>query len=232
MCVIASPGNCSTTYVSSQWLAWTAVDFGTPLVNWPIGGGVVSVPSSAIIDLGFYPQAVISITGTATITSFGPSLQAGRAKLISFTSTATLVNSSNLILPGGINITTQTGDSALVLALNSGVAQVMYQPARTSTSAPPNQQKVTSGGTSTITIVWGDVLVNVAALATLTLPASGPITVTDDGGNAGANPITVVPPSGNICSSMGGCGPSFAIANPYGSARFVYDGTNYIASGG
>jgi hypothetical protein len=91
---------------------------------------------------------------------------------------------------------------------------------------------VTSGGATTITIVWGDVLVNVGALATLTLPASGPITVTDDGGNAGSAPITVIPPSGNICSSSGGCAASFAIVNPYGSARFVYDGTNYIASGG
>ncbi len=222
--MVASPGSCATSYVAGEWSELTAVDFGTGIVEWPIGGGARTIASSSINDLGIYPEAVITISGNASIASFGSSLPQGRAKWVTFTGTPVLVNSSNLLLPGGANITVQAGDAAAVLSLGGGINQLLYQPARQA-SGVPLQQYVTSGGAHSTTITSGDVLVNVNAAVTLTLPTSGPITVIDDGGFAEAHPITVVPASGTINNGAG----SWIIDNAYGSARFVYDGTNYRA---
>lgn len=126
LCVIA-PGNCSTSYVAAEWIDLTEVDFGAGLVDWPIGGGAVTVPSNALVDIGNFPQAVVTISGNTTITSFGTSLPVGRAKWVIFTGTPTLVNSANLILPGGTNITAQAGDAAAVLSVGGGNVQVLYQ---------------------------------------------------------------------------------------------------------
>jgi hypothetical protein len=39
--------SCSTNFVSTEWINWTAVDFADGVVNWPIGGGAPSATRDA-----------------------------------------------------------------------------------------------------------------------------------------------------------------------------------------
>jgi hypothetical protein len=80
---------------------------------------------------------------------------------------------------------------------------------------------VTSGGAVTVPAGTGRVFVSSTTAVTLTLPANDCL-VMDRLGNAGAVPITVNPPSGTINGN-----PGYVIANNWGSALFVFDGTNY-----
>ena len=59
---------------------------------------------------------LIHVTGTTTITSLGTAAQAGAERIVVFDGALTLTNNSNIILPGGANITTAAGDIAQVRA--------------------------------------------------------------------------------------------------------------------
>jgi hypothetical protein len=124
-CAVASPSSCRTSYFAADWISWMPVDLAGGQVNWPIGGGIATVPSAAVVDLGLYPQATLQITGTATINSFGATLPAGQGKLLSFSGSLQLINSNTLQLPGGQNITTRAGDIALVVSKGAGVFGVV-----------------------------------------------------------------------------------------------------------
>lgn len=80
-----------------------------------------SVASAATTDLGAVASDKVSITGTATITSFGTA-PAGTFRQGRFTSTATLTyNATSLILPtAATNITTAAGDRFQAYSLGSG----------------------------------------------------------------------------------------------------------------
>lgn len=60
------------------------------------------------------------VTGTSNISSFG-TIQPGSMRFMTFADVLTIINSSNLILPGGINIKTNAGDSAVFVSLGEGV---------------------------------------------------------------------------------------------------------------
>ncbi len=85
---------------------------------------IVSVASAATVNLNTTTSNYVSITGTTTITSF--TLSVGRERTLVFTGSVLLTNSATLILPGGINITTEPGDSLVVLGEAAGTRVLSY----------------------------------------------------------------------------------------------------------
>jgi hypothetical protein len=83
--------------------------------------GVATLASATTVDLGSVPQNLITITGTATIASFGSSAAAGTVKYLTFQSALTLTyNATSMIVPGVASIVTGAGDTAMAQALGSG----------------------------------------------------------------------------------------------------------------
>lgn len=70
------------------------------------------IASAATVDIGSLNTTIAQITGTTTITSFGTNYNGPR--FVRFAGVLTLThNATTLILPGGANITTAAGDSAI-----------------------------------------------------------------------------------------------------------------------
>jgi hypothetical protein len=78
-----------------------------------------TLPSASTVDIGAAPSLYITISGTTTITSFGT--VANQWRLLRFSGALTLThNATSLILPGGTNILTAAGDTALLVSDGSG----------------------------------------------------------------------------------------------------------------
>ncbi|CAO4162642.1 hypothetical protein EEDFHM_00028 [Methylorubrum populi] len=81
--------------------------------------GTATMASATTVDLGSAPAGKVTITGAASITSFGPGKNLVR--LLRFAGGATLKHSAgSLSLPGGADITTAGGDTALATSDASG----------------------------------------------------------------------------------------------------------------
>lgn len=77
-------------------------------------GQPANLASATTTDIGAQNTVLLNITGTTTITSFGTNYNGPR--YLRFDGVLTLThNSTTLILPGGANITTAAGDSAIVV---------------------------------------------------------------------------------------------------------------------
>lgn len=85
-------------------------------------GSQTSLASAGTTELGSVPSRNVLITGTTAITAFGNTANTARpVYLVQFAGALTLThNATSLILPGGANITTAAGDSAMVEYLGSG----------------------------------------------------------------------------------------------------------------
>lgn len=84
------------------------------------------IPSATTTNLYSYGGDYNHITGTTAITSLGTA-PAGFEKKIVFDNILTLTyNATSLILPGGANITTAAGDSALFVSEGSGNWKCMF----------------------------------------------------------------------------------------------------------
>ena len=95
---------------------------GGPLFNTAFGPKV-DIASAATTDLGsISPSLNAQITGTTTITSLGASATTDRPIYrVRFSGVLTLThNAASLILPGGANITTASGDTAVFEYLGGG----------------------------------------------------------------------------------------------------------------
>ena len=84
-------------------------------------GPQATVASATTTDLGLVGSTNVLITGTTTINSFGTNASlANPVYLIQFSGALTLTyNATSMILPGGANITTAAGDSAMVEVINA-----------------------------------------------------------------------------------------------------------------
>jgi hypothetical protein len=113
----------------SQGVAAAAIDPSNHLWLPLLGGGSTTLPSAATVDLGSVPHSMVTITGSAAISSFGSHLQPGSGKLLLFEDGASLVG-GNLILVGGPGggIVTQPGDMAMAWSLGGGLWRVAYMP--------------------------------------------------------------------------------------------------------
>jgi hypothetical protein len=79
-----------------------------------------TIASATTTDIGASDSNYISITGTTTITGLG-TIAAGALRYVTFAGALTFThNATSLILPGGANITTAAGDSAVLVSLGSG----------------------------------------------------------------------------------------------------------------
>jgi hypothetical protein len=83
-------------------------------------GPEVDIASAATTNIGAANSLNVRITGTTPITSLGTAA-AGIRRYLRFAAALTLThNATSLILPGGANITTAAGDTAIVISLGSG----------------------------------------------------------------------------------------------------------------
>ena len=108
-----------------------------------------SVASAATCDIGAANSLYVAITGTTMITSFGANYNGPR--FIRFAGSLTLThNASSLILPGGANIVTQAGDTAIVVPQSAGWRVVSYERASGTSliGALASGTAVTASGTS------------------------------------------------------------------------------------
>lgn len=83
-------------------------------------GQPIDLASAATTDIGAQLTTVLNITGTTTITSFGTNYNGPR--FLRFDGSLILTHSATLVLPGGANITTAAGDSAIVVPLGTPAA--------------------------------------------------------------------------------------------------------------
>ena len=103
------------------------------------------IASATTTDIGAVAGLMHDITGTTTITGFG-TVSAGIWKILKFEGVLTLThNSTSLILPGGVDITTAVGDVGVFISEGSGNWRcVSYTPHR---GVLRTEQATTSGAT-------------------------------------------------------------------------------------
>lgn len=83
-----------------------------------------SIASASTVDLGSADAEYVTVTGTTTINSFGTGF-AGCKRQVSFPSSLTITNSSNIVTGSGGNITVAAGTVLNVRCTASGVWRVV-----------------------------------------------------------------------------------------------------------
>jgi hypothetical protein len=121
----ASPGPALSVDTGAGWAVVGNID---PAGAWvpPVGGGTpVTIAGAGTTDLGAQLASSITISGSATISSFGSSAIVGTAHFLTFSGASVLTyNAASMILPGAANITTAAGDSMIAIYLGSGNWQI------------------------------------------------------------------------------------------------------------
>lgn len=79
-----------------------------------------TIASASTTDIGSADGEHVQVTGTATINSLGNGF-AGCRREVLYISSATIVNSASIVLPGAANIVTQAGEIHLYRCLSPGV---------------------------------------------------------------------------------------------------------------
>ena len=83
-----------------------------------------SAPIAGTVDLGGLGALRVVLTGSGTVTSFGTA--PNRVRLLRFTDAATLThNAASLALPGGANLVTAAGDTAVAVSDAAGTWRVV-----------------------------------------------------------------------------------------------------------
>lgn len=195
-----------------------------------------AIASAGSIDLGAASGSTVHITGTTTITSLGTAA-AGAEKNVIFDGVLTLThNATSLILPGGANITTAAGDTAIVVSEGSGNWRCLaYQRA----SASPY---LSGSTTPTVTPDTGSITTSSCALEYTKIGRqvmwSAIVTITSAGTGAGAInvplPFTAAAPASAAVREVGSTGVSGAasIASGASTCRVVrYDNASLIVTG-
>jgi hypothetical protein len=160
-------------------------------------GQPANLASAATTDIGAQNTVLLNITGTTTITSFGTNYNGPR--YLRFDGILTLThNATTLILPGGANITTAAGDSAIVVPNGTpanGWRVLGYQKADGTTIATSKIQPISAS-------VSGNALTISASSLTLdfrsTTLGSGTVTTVT------GTPATLVISSGSTLGTTNG----------------------------
>lgn len=168
----------------------------------------VSLASAATINIGAAASNNIYITGTTAITAFD-NVAAGITRHLRFAASLTLTyNATSLILPGGQNIITAAGDTAIAHSLGGGNWQLEYFPASGAAVASRNRRQVfTSSGTFTVP----------DGVTTVYVTGGG-----GGGGGAGADPANFA----------GGGGGSAPIVDRYAVSVTPYQAITVTIGGG
>lgn len=112
------------------------------------------IPSAATIAFPI-EGALFDVTGTTTITGISGSFP-GRGVLVRFMDALTLTNGTNLILPGGADITTQAGDFAAFVCLDGTKWQCWLYPARSERLVSSDYFGPTAPSTTWPGMTWAD----------------------------------------------------------------------------
>ena len=192
-----------------------------------------TIASATTTDLGSATAHVVKVTGNTSITSFGSSAQlVAPIYVVRFTGTATLNNTTSLILPQGTNVVTQAGDSLIAEYLGSGFWKVLiYQSQSALTGTFSGTPTGFSPSVANQTITWTLSSTMLGPLVTLNIPlftgTSNATTLTITGMPASLYParnqILTVP-----CIYNGGAAvitPGALIIGSTGTLSFFLDGT-------
>lgn len=152
------------------------------------------IASATTTDLSAATGDYVVVTGTTTITGLGTA-PAGVERTVRFSGALTLThNSTSLILPGGVNITTAAGDIAVFRSEGSGNWRgISYQPA----SPIPVYQEGTwtpldaSGAALSFTTVSGN-YIKIGRLVVAHFKLTYPSTVSGGTALIGALPFAIV----------------------------------------
>lgn len=129
--------------------------------------GRIDVTAATTTLLGAAASPYVRIAGIATITTFD-TVSAGIKRFSVFSAAATLVNSASLILPGGANIVTASGDCALFISEGGGIWRCLdYTPIAVTLSALNATVSTLSATVSTIS----SAVSTATPLASLSSPA-------------------------------------------------------------
>ena len=108
-------------YSGSGWVVEGVRDVANGVWTPLVGGGTASVTSATTTDLCAAPQSFQTVTGAATVSSFGSTCVQGTRKTLVFAAGATLAyDGTKMVLPGGLNFTAQGGDVAEAVSLWGG----------------------------------------------------------------------------------------------------------------
>ena len=133
-----------------------------------------TVASAATCNIGLAASNRVFVTGTTSITSLG-SVAAGVVRSVTFSGALTLAhNATSLILPGGANITTSSGDVAEFESLGSGNWRcTCYQRADGLPAVLPTSDLPIFIVNANTTAQYGVHYVFLVGAVTLTLPSPG-----------------------------------------------------------
>lgn len=123
-----------------------------------------SASIAATVDLGGLGALRVTLTGTGTVTSFGT--VPNRVRFLRFTAAATLThNATSLVLPGGANIVTVAGDTALAASDASGNWRVLnYARASGKALTGPAAGDISNATTTGRTVLTGTAATGATAL--------------------------------------------------------------------
>lgn len=130
----------------------------TPKVDTSQG---VDIASSATVNLDAATGQYVTITGTTAIT--GITLGQGHVRVVLFSGSLTLTNGINLVLPGGADITTASGDIAVFVGSGGGgttVRCISYTRANGKALSETDQSPLRKIGTFTKNLADADLATN------------------------------------------------------------------------
>lgn len=140
-----------------------------------------NLASAATTDLSTILTPYVNITGTNSITSFGSGTN--QFRFIRFAGALTLTyNGTSLVLPGGANIATAAGDTAIASSDGSGNWTVLFYQRANGTAVAASSAAVygalnIQNGYLSISAAAGALTVSVVNLAGSTPSAGNPVTV-------------------------------------------------------
>lgn len=161
---------------------------GTNLQN-PFAG----IAGASTTDIGSLGYNNVHITSTATISSFGSSASTlDPIYVVYFDATCTLVNGSNLRLPGRGSIAVAAGDSLIARYVGSGVWYVLWFGA---TYAPAKQ---------VFTSIASAATTDIGTINTNVINVTGTTTITSFGSSANTDfPLYIIKFAGNLTVTNG-----------------------------
>ncbi len=179
-------------------------------------GGNGTVASASTIDLDSLVVGFVDVTGTSSISAI--TLAAGRSRSVRFTGVLSLVNSANLVLPGGANITTAAGDFATFRGYAGGVVRCVYYGA--------------ASGSSLLQQITDDTTTNATMYPTWVNTSSGPAAAKVSSTKLTFNPLTGLFSAPSFAGALNGTvGITTPAAAAFTSVSASLQITSTLASG-
>lgn len=186
-------------------------------------GTITNIASAATTDIGAQLTALLNVTGTTTITSFGTNYNGPR--LMVFAGILTLTHSATLVLPGAVNMTTAASDAIIAIPISGG-----WQVVATSVVADGSVTTAKLASNAVTTAKITDANVTPGKLAGGTMPAATGYSATDySAGTKSSGTYTPDPANGNFQYATNG--GAHTLAPPATSCTMIIQYTNNGSAG-